>query len=44
VQDLEAVVSIEDMKEIYEHLVTETDEKGRVIADMFLQLPDQSVS
>ena len=33
-----------EMKLIYKALVTETDEDGRVIADLFMTLPDQSVS
>ncbi|CAK8698479.1 unnamed protein product [Clavelina lepadiformis] len=35
-------VTMEDLKELYENLVTETDEAGRVIADLFMQLPDRS--
>jgi len=34
---------LDDLKDLYENLITETDDDGRVIADMFMQLPDKKV-
>ena len=31
----------EQMKEIYDSIIAETDDDGRVIAEMFLSLPDE---
>ena len=28
------------MREIYETIITETDDEGRVIAELFMKLPD----
>uniref|UniRef100_H2ZED6 Polybromo 1 n=1 Tax=Ciona savignyi TaxID=51511 RepID=H2ZED6_CIOSA len=35
-------ISQEELKALYEAIVTETDEDGRVIAEMFMQLPDKT--
>ena len=41
-QDVE--ITVDDLKDLYENLITETDDLGRVIAEMFMQLPDPEVS
>lgn len=39
-----AELTSNEMKAIFRALVTETDDTGRVIAELFMTLPDQSVS
>uniref|UniRef100_H2ZED9 Polybromo 1 n=1 Tax=Ciona savignyi TaxID=51511 RepID=H2ZED9_CIOSA len=36
------VLAFVELKALYEAIVTETDEDGRVIAEMFMQLPDKT--
>ena len=40
----EIEISLDDLKDLYENLITESDDDGRVIAEMFMQLPDKVVS
>lgn len=37
----DAEITIDDLKDLFENLVTETDDADRVIAEMFMLLPDR---